>query len=154
MRIPAEIMKNLVMVAQIPQQLRRMAARNDAITYGRIASCRELTVHQGPASELHALAVSPSGNLVIAKHDDTLVLSRISKDGGSPQGVSSNVVWSTPAPAAMPPWRYAHMLSACAQMLSACGMLHACFRTTQRACAHMHTHRHTHKQLLVSGCPC
>ena len=147
------IMKRGVVCAggQIPQELRRMAARNNAITSGQVASCRELTVHQGPVTELHALAVSTSGSLAIAKHNGSLVLSRISDQGAAAGSLLSQTLWTISAPPAPQPWKYAHvLLRQCiqAQMHQRIDLyahtlahIHACIHPFSSGCTHcLHMH--------------
>lgn len=89
---------------QILRQLRQLAAQQRALSVGQVAAVQEATVQQGPDQELHALAVSPSGTRVIAKHNGSLVLSGISR-GPSPSGaLLIREEWTNPAPAPPPPW--------------------------------------------------
>lgn len=85
-------------------RLRRLARAHAAIAGGELAACYELEVGHMPGQELHALAISPCGTLIIAKHESDLVLSRVGKHG-APPALQAQEAWRAAAPPAPPPWK-------------------------------------------------
>lgn len=89
---------------QMRRELNRLAAVHHNLLHGRLAWLGEISLEQGPRDELHALALSPSGSLIMRKCNAHLTLQRLDRGDDSLQVCT---VWTIAAPDVPQPWGYA-----------------------------------------------